>query len=76
MSTSSLSSTFTNSKYYPEYKKYLAEFSICIKPVLEATYERMAQKLPEVGESIDNYCLAERNKVEQYRNLIKNEFTH
>jgi len=68
-------SSFTSSKYYPEYKKYLSQFSICIKPVLEAQYERIVQKLPDVSEPLDSYCLAERKKVEEYRNLIKQEFS-
>ena len=66
-------STYTESQHYPEYKKYLVEFSECIKPVIQASYERFTSKLPNVGQPLDSYCLAERKKVEHYRNLIRNE---
>jgi hypothetical protein len=69
-------SSFSQSKFYPDYKKHLTEFSICIRPVLEASFERMVQNLPQVGEPLDNYCLAEKNKVEEFRRLIKSEINH
>jgi hypothetical protein len=67
-------SSFSQSKFYPDYKRHLTEFSICMRPVLEASYERLVQNLPQVGEPLDNYCLAERNKVEELRKIIRSEF--
>ena len=67
-------SNFSSSKFYPEYKKYLNQFSVCIKPVLRANYERMIQDLPDVAAPLDRYCVAERVKLQEFRNLIKEEF--
>ena len=67
-------SSFSQSQYYPNYKRHLTEYSICMRPVLEASYERVVQNLPEVGAPLENYCPAERNKVEEFRKLIKSEF--
>lgn len=66
---------YTKSPLYQDYKKYLAEFSVCIKPILEASYERnFVQEHGKLGFEIEKYCLAERSQVEDVRMKIKKEF--
>lgn len=67
-------SSFSQSKHYYNYKLHLTQYSMCMRPVLEASYERLIQNLPDVGAPLDQYCVAERNKIEEYRSLIKSEF--
>ena len=68
-------SNYSSSKFYPQYLKYLSEFSQCMVPVLEASYERIfVQHHDDLGWELDRYCRAERFKVEEIRTQIKNEF--
>ena len=65
-------SSYASNPHYGEYKHFLSLYSACIKPVLKANYERMVQDLPDMAAPLDQYCVAERRKVEELRSLIKN----
>jgi hypothetical protein len=68
-------SNFSSSQYYPAYKYYLTQYSACIKPVLEAAHERMFVRGDLLVYELDEYCVGQKDYVEKYRNLIKQELS-
>jgi hypothetical protein len=66
-------STYSLSQYYPSYKKSLAEYSQCIKPILEAAYEKHFIYRDTLPYDLNEYCVEKRELVEKFRGLIKSE---
>jgi hypothetical protein len=63
----------TQNKLYNKYSNWLGRYSICIRPVLEASYERYFVQFSANPDLVDleEYCVYERRRVEYYRNLLK-----
>ena len=59
---------------YGEYKNHLAQYSVCITPIIQALSERYTNQILPSNQPInlDDYCKYERNKVIEFRNMIKN----
>ncbi len=56
---------------YEKYKHHLAEFSLCMKPVLDASYEKLILFKNVNEKELNQYCVDRRELVEKYRNLLK-----
>lgn len=64
-------STYSSSQHYPSYKKSLAEYSLCIKPILEAAYEKHFLYKDTLPYDLNEYCVEKREQVEKFRSLLK-----
>jgi hypothetical protein len=67
---------FSKSQFYTDYKASLAKYSKCVKPIIEASYEKyFINPFPGSDRfNLEDYCIYERGQVEHFRNLIKQEF--
>jgi hypothetical protein len=62
-----------NNNYYQEYKKRLAIYSECMKPIIQTVGESfMTQTLPSAASlNLDEHCIDERKELVEMRNLLK-----
>ncbi len=59
-----------------KYNAKLKDFSFCIRPVIEAAYERnFIQGFQQEAIDLSKYCLSERREVEKFRNELL-EYKH
>ena len=66
-------SSYSSSPHYPDYKKSLGEYSLCIRPILEAAYEKQFVYRDTLPYDLSEYCTEKRRSVEKFRNLLKSE---
>ena len=66
-------SSYSSSQHYPGYKKSLSQFSSCIRPILEAAYEKQYIYNDTLPYDLNEYCRLKREQVEKYRDLLKSE---
>jgi hypothetical protein len=59
---------------YIEYKNHLAQYSVCITPIIKALSERYVNQILPSNQPInlDDYCKYERIKVIEFRDKVKN----
>jgi len=66
-------SSYSLSQHYPDYKISIAEYSLCIRPILEAAYEKRFIYRDTLPYDLKDYCTEKREAVEKFRNLLKSE---
>ena len=66
-------SSYSSSQHYQAYKKSLAEYSSCIRPILEAAYEKQYIYNDVLPFDLNEYCRLKREQVEKHRDLLKSE---
>jgi hypothetical protein len=66
----------TENKNYLEYKKQLATYSECIKPMLEQASEALVNNTLSEGFSFnfEEHCVEEKRKLIDFRNVLKGGF--
>lgn len=59
-------------QFYQNYKTSLGDFSRCIKPIIDASYERyfvQPNSSPDIF-NLEEFCIFERKMVELHRNFL------